>query len=309
MGKSEMNQLFSIIVTSLNPGEKLIETLASIEKQTFTDYEVVVKDGGSKDGSLQQMADYLTERPGLRARVHLYEKPDKSIYDGMNQAVEFANGEYLYFLNCGDTFHDEKVLTQVAEAIRADHAQNATENAVSGDINDTATTIDGVGEADEEEYIPGIFYGNIYDMLQKAEVASNPKLDAFACYRNVPCHQACFYHASLFEERGYRTEYKVRGDYEHFLWCFFKGNAKPVYVPVIIADYEGGGYSETRENIRRSKAEHKEITSMYMSRRQLFMYKLILALTLAPVRTYMAHNRFFAGAYNRVKQALYGSRK
>jgi hypothetical protein len=153
-----------------------------------------------------------------------------------------------------------------------------------------------------------IYYGNIFDALRSQVVQSNPQIDDFACYRNVPCHQACIYHYSLFEERGYEPTYRVRGDYEHFLWSYFKKNANPQYVDVVLASYEGGGFSETKENRLRSKKEHKEITEKYMSKGQLLKYKLILMLTLAPLRTKMAESQKFAGIYQKVKKSLYRSR-
>ena len=85
---------FSIIVVTLNPGDKLQDTINSISSQTFKDYEILVKDGGSKDGSLKALE-------GVE-KVRLVENPDKSIYDGMNQAVREAKGDYYIFMNAGD---------------------------------------------------------------------------------------------------------------------------------------------------------------------------------------------------------------
>ena len=89
-----MTPFFSIIVVCLNPGEKLLQTLQSIQKQEFRDYEIVLKDGGSTDGSLQKLDP---EQSGL----HVVRKPDRGIYDAMNQAVEEAKGHFVFFLNCG----------------------------------------------------------------------------------------------------------------------------------------------------------------------------------------------------------------
>ena len=118
--------MFSIIVVSLNAGDKLLETIESIREQSFTDYEVVIKDGGSKDGSVEflkkQMLGFDT---AMRNRIRLFEEKDSSIYDGMNQAVEKAEGKYLYFLNCGDYFYDERVLERVAEMAWMNHLLNA----------------------------------------------------------------------------------------------------------------------------------------------------------------------------------------
>lgn len=272
--------MFSILVVSLNPGDKLVETVRSVAKQTYRDYEVIVKDGGSKDGSLDALRAYLQES-GIPEQVRILEQPDSSIYDGMNQATQAARGEYLYFLNCGDSFASEEVLAQAAQEIGG-----AVQQAAEGDV-------------------PKIFYGDILDALRGQVVASNPHMDDFACYRNVPCHQACIYHHSLFGERGYNPVYRVRADYEHFLWCYFRGDARPRYIPVTLASYEGGGFSETPENRKRSAREHREITALYMSGGQRLKYRLILLATLAPLRTKMAESPAWSGFYNKCKKRLY----
>ena len=268
--------MFSILMVSLNPGGKLVETMESVVRQSYRDYEVIVKDGGSGDGSLEALRAYL-ERQGCRDRVRILEQPDTGIYEGMNQATRAARGEYLYFLNCGDSFASDQALAGAAAEIRS-----------AG-----------------RELCSRIFYGDIYDALRGQVVASNPHMDDFACYRNVPCHQACIYHHSLFEERGYEPGYRVRADYEHFLWCYFRRDARPRYIPVTLASYEGGGFSETPENRRRSAREHREITALYMSRGQRLKYRLILLATLAPLRTKMAESPVWSGFYNRCKKLLY----
>ena len=80
---------FSIIVVCLNAGEKLHSTLKSILEQTETDYEVVIKDGGSTDGSTEQVMQ--------DEKIRLITQKDKGIYDAMNQAVGYAGGEYFFF--------------------------------------------------------------------------------------------------------------------------------------------------------------------------------------------------------------------
>ena len=86
---------FSIIVVCLNPGPKLNQTLDSILSQTYPDFEIIVKDGGSRDGSVETMRE--------DRHIHLYQEPDHSIYEAMNQAVSHVTGDYILFLNCGDT--------------------------------------------------------------------------------------------------------------------------------------------------------------------------------------------------------------
>lgn len=287
-----MKPFFTIIIVCLNPGGKLADTLKSVETQTFYNYEIIIKDGLSKDGSLSYAYDLqkVWEKKRCAGRFAVISKKDAGIYDAMNQAAAEARGNYLYFLNCGDEFASETVLEEMAGFI-------------SGRT--------------------GIFYGDIRERQTGQRVASNPHIDAFACYRNVPCHQACFYSRELLAAHPFETKYKVRADYEQFLWCFFEkrecaqeGRQKDgidadsgsgfFYKDMIIAEYEGGGFSETKENRKISAREHREITGRYMSSWQLFKFRLIMLLTLSRFRTYLAGNERTAGIYNRMKGMLYG---
>ncbi|MBQ6806650.1 MAG: glycosyltransferase [Lachnospiraceae bacterium] len=270
-----MRPKFSILVVCLNPGEKLKKTLASIGKQTFRDYEIVVKDGLSTDGSIEYLREVAKEMPQLRLR----QAKDIGIYDAMNQAVQEAQGNYVYFLNCGDYFYDEFVLEKVAELMEKNPAKT------------------------------GIYYGNIFERVTSQVVASNPNMDAFGCYRNVPCHQACFYDRKLLLAHPFETRYRVRADYEQFLWCFFTKDYKEgvtfVYDEILIADYEGGGFSETRKNRKVSEQEHREIVKKYMPLGKVWKYRLIMWVTLAPLRTWIARNPVTSGMYNRLKKIWY----
>ena len=270
---------FSILVVCLNAGEKLQRTVESIIRQTCTDYEIVIKDGGSVDESLNLLPD--------DPRITVVRKKDSGIYDAMNQAVLEAQGEYVYFLNCGDAFHEETVLQTISDEIDRKNRQDGDSNQRDG------------GKT------PDIIYGNIYDMLTRSMVSSNPSMDAFGCYRNVPCHQACFYKKQLVSEHPFSLAYQVRADYEQFLWCFFKARAALLYVPVLIADYEGGGFSESKRNLKKSALEHKKIVSTYMTKGQLIKYKAIMILTLAGFRTYLSHHPVWGKLYNELKKKLY----
>ena len=115
------------------------------------------------------------------------------------------------------------------------------------------------------------FYYEMYERVTGQLVSSNPKLNAFGCYRNVPCHQACFYERELLLRHPFQLEYRVRADYEQFLWCFFEAKANPFYTGITVADYEGGGFSETkRKKSCRIEEEHREIVQKYMSFGQRF---------------------------------------
>lgn len=104
--------LFSIITVCHNAARTIAPTLRSIQEQTWTDFEYIVKDGASSDGTQQAVID--SGIPGLR----FISEPDSGIYDAMNHAMSMAKGEYLIFLNAGDSFASPDTLSHFAEAIR-----------------------------------------------------------------------------------------------------------------------------------------------------------------------------------------------
>lgn len=348
--------LFSVVVVALNPGEKWRGTLQSIFAQKYNDFEIIYKDGRSRDGSWEALlAEY-----GADSRLRSFQEADKSIYDAMNQALDQVSGKYVLFLNCGDFFYDDRVLERTAEAIaKAGLPGETAVGAKAGVSGETAAgakavmsretaagakaVVSGVTAAGAKAGLPGetavdtkavvsgemaaqekaepsgeagqecagrlgrptVFYGNTFSAATGAVVHSAPSITGFTCYRNIPCHQSCFYDARLFEAKRYDLQYRIRADYDHFLWCFYRGNARMAYMDFVVASYEGGGYSESRENQVRDSEEHRLITARYMSRGELLRYQAALALTLAPLRRFMAENKAFSGLYHRVKGWIY----
>ncbi len=282
---------FNIIITALNPGSKLEGTLRSVLEQEYGNYEILIKDGGSTDGSLRQVQGGTWEpacvRGGMDSRIRVVRQEDKGIYDGMNQALVYLKGGYVLFLNCGDRLYDAKTLARTAAFIE-----------------------DAEGTRDmRERERPQIFYGDQYNERVDSRVSPAPRLNDFACYRNVPCHQVCFYDARLFAQRGYDTDFKVRADYEHFLYSIYERNAQAHYMPFIVSVYEGGGFSETKENRKRSEVEHRAAARYYLGQAKCIRYRLLLLATLAPLRTKIAQNPSLAKGYNALKSALYGRKK
>jgi hypothetical protein len=195
-----------------------------------------------------------------------------------NNGVAQAEGSYVYFLNCGDYLKDKDTLKRVHDAI-----------------------VDSTPEASKKH----IFYGDIYERITGQVVASNPKMDDFACYRNVPCHQACFYDIRLMMAEHFDTTWHIRADYEHFLRCVYIDKAVTTYVPVTVADYEGGGYSESGNTKVVSERERKQIVSRYLPKGKVLKYDLIMLITLAPLRTKIARSPKTAGIYNALKSLIY----
>ena len=282
---------FTIITVTYNSGDRLLETIASIKEQTFTDYRILVKDGMSTDGSIEKLRSKYrvgsVENPE-GSDLMLMESCDSGIYHAMNIAITQLESQgvpkvgevpsYVFFLNCGDTFKDKNVLMKVHDAIDARLSLKGTT-------------------------LPAIFYGDIFEITTGQRVASNPRIDDHACYRNVPSHQACFYDERLMYRNRFNLKYKVRADYEQFLRCYYNDKAETVYMPLIVANYEGGGFSDKNKKI--SEKERAEIIKMYLPASKVFKYDVLRAVTLSHLRTFLASNKATAGAYNGVKNAVY----
>lgn len=261
---------FTVITVTYNAGNKLKETVAGVLKQTYDNYEILIKDGLSKDDSLIGLPK--------SDKIRIESCSDKGIYDAMNQAVEMAEGEYIIFMNCGDYFYDENVLKEIANVIEQNPGR-------------------------------GIYYGDVHSHLGKTVIHAPGKITDFVCYRHIPCHQSCIFDRTLFEEKAFDLEYKIRADYEFFLRQYYQKGIRPFYTELVIADYEGGGYSETKENRKRDKQEHRKITSMYMAKGKLFLYRFIMFITLTPLRRWIAQRSKLAGVYDKAKTAVYRANK
>ena len=85
---------FSVITVCFNAKDKLKNTLENILSEDFDDYEIIVKDGLSTDGSL----DFIPKDE----KIKVFSEKDSGIYDAMNKAVEKASGEYVIFMNCNN---------------------------------------------------------------------------------------------------------------------------------------------------------------------------------------------------------------
>ncbi len=263
---SVVRMKFTVITVAYNAGEKLGQTVTNILQQTYHDYELLIKDGMSDDGSPDSI-----EKDD---RIRLVSCKDTSIYDAMNQAVALARGEYVIFMNCGDYFYSPTVLAELAEAI-------------------------------EKEPGRRIYYGDAYFRMADQIFHMPSQITDYVCFSHIPNHQSCIFDRTLWDAEGFRTQYKIRADYEFFLRQVYRNDVKPCYTGVVVADYEGGGYSENKENRKRDKKEHLQIVKQYQGNTRVFWYRLWLFVTLQPLRKWIATDSPFSGLYDSMKRAIF----
>lgn len=108
-------KIVSLILTTYNSAENLILTLESIEKQDYPHIEVVIKDGGSKDGTVEIIKNY---KESSQNRVIWDSKADMGIYDAMNQGYQLSSGDIVVFFN--DIFLQKDAISKMVHLIEMD---------------------------------------------------------------------------------------------------------------------------------------------------------------------------------------------
>lgn len=221
-----MMKKLTIVTVNYNHCEGLRRTMESVFRQTCHDYEYIVIDGGSTDGS----ADLLRMSAG---RIDYWvSEPDRGIYHAKNKGVARATGEYLLFLNSGDVLHDDKVLADMV----------------------------GGGELDSDIvtgcslYVPNGGISRLHD---------KPVALMDFWYKNPINHQSAFIRRSLQEAFPYDETLKVNSDWKFFFHAIFIRNCSLKRVDRVVVDYEGGGVSEKDKKL--NNAEHESCNREVLS--------------------------------------------
>ncbi len=210
--------LISLITVCFNAEQLIEQTLKSAMDQTFQDFELVIIDGGSKDKTVS-IASNFASKTGT-----LISEPDKGIYDAMNKGLKASKGEWVYFLNAGDSFYDNYVLADLFEnknysGIDLIYAKVQTKNEPTG-IN----------------YLNG----------------KHVKFSDF--YSHYPiCHQATFARKNLFEKVGvFDLKYPLVADSEWFIRIFKNPEINPLFIDKVVAfyDIQGATYHKRMKGYR-----------------------------------------------------------
>lgn len=106
--------MFSVIIPSYNSSRVISHAVESILKQSYSDFEILLMDGASKDDTVALVQGFSDKR------IRVFSEPDKGIYDAMNKGIAKARGEWLYFMGSDDWLVDDRVLENVSSHISED---------------------------------------------------------------------------------------------------------------------------------------------------------------------------------------------
>lgn len=187
--------VFSIITCTYNAESVLQRTLDSVLEQTYSHVEHIIVDGASTDATLDMVEAYeqKSDAEDWCHEVRVKSEPDRGLYDAMNKGIQRATGQYVLFLNAGDTFPSADTLELVAES---------------------------VGEGEEP---PAVLYGDtdVVDdegrFLRHRRLSPPRRLTWRSFMKGMlVCHQAFYARTDLAKATPYDLHYRFSADVD---WC------------------------------------------------------------------------------------------
>ena len=198
----------SLITISYNSDNSISKTFSSVKSQSFNQFEYLLIDGESIDGTLSiaKEQDHISK---------IVSEADKGIYDALNKGIKNSTGEIIGILNSDDTFYDENSLQYIADAFDKDT------DCVFGDLIYT----------DKNEKVKRVWKGSAF------------KKGAFK-KGWMPAHPTFYCRRSVYEKLGlYDDSFKIAGDFELMLRFLEKHSIRSKYVPKTLVNMKVGGAS------------------------------------------------------------------
>ncbi|RAJ16978.1 glycosyltransferase family 2 protein [Olleya aquimaris] len=214
--------IISIITVNYNDKLGLERTIKSVQNQTASNFEHIIIDGNSTDGSLDVIKD------NENSFSYWISEPDTGVYNAMNKGIKVAKGDYLLFLNSGDDFSDNDALKRVSKDL----------------------------------FNSDIIYCNINVIgANSQKIKKCPDQLSFEyLYNDVPPHQATFTKRNLFETIGlYDETLKIVSDWKFLILAICKYNATYKHLDDVITNFYEGGISSVQENRMLLKQERATI--------------------------------------------------
>jgi len=202
-----MIKKISVITVCFNAETDIKRTIKSVLEQSYESIQYIIIDGASTDNTINIISDYAYSIDTFIS------EEDSGIYDAMNKGAKAASGDYLFFLNAGDTFINKDTLSKIA----------------SHDLN---------GE---------FIYGDI-ELLSSDNITSVKRMPAilttkFLINKTIP-HQSVLTKKSLFDLiGGYDPKLKIVADYKFQLIAILELRAKTQYIPEVFAQFNLFGIS------------------------------------------------------------------
>lgn len=246
----ELTPFISIIIAVFNSKATLLQCIDSVAQQTYPNKELIIIDGGSKDGTVVLLEEHCNKFS------YWVSEPDRGIYNAWNKGLAQAKGEWICFLGADDYFWDSTVLERMAVQLEMLPANIRVAYGQIMLINDDGQSLRPLGES--------------WSQLKKS----------FKQHMNIP-HVGTMHRRSLFEQHGkFDESFRIAGDYEFLLRELITGDA--AFIPnIMTAGQRLGGISTNTANAERIYQEVIRAQWMHgllITSKYLYKYLLMLLL-------------------------------
>ena len=220
----------SIITINRNNATGLEKTMQSVASQSFEDFEYVIVDGASTDGSVEMIKKYESQFAHLR----WLSEPDAGIYNAMNKGIRMASGDYIQILNSADALVSDVVTEKMLAAL-------------------------------EEKGKPSILYGNMIKCFPNGRKVvdkcfAGQEITMLGMYTGTLNHDPVYIRRDLFEKYGYYDEtLKIVSDWKWYLQAIILGEERPQYVDIDVTLFDMTGISESDGSRAKIKEERKKV--------------------------------------------------
>lgn len=203
----------SIITATWNSGATLRDTLESILGQTYDDFEVIIKDGGSTDNTKDIVDEYI---PLFNGKLKWHSEKDKGLYDAMNKGIQLATGDVIGILNSDDFYSSDDVLEKVVEQI-------PDVDAVYGDIH----------------------FVKDKNLDRPIRNYSSEKFNRWKMlFGYMPAHPSFYCRKSVYLEKGmFDTSFKIGADFDQLFNLIYVNRIRTLYIKKDFVTMRVGGVS------------------------------------------------------------------
>ena len=266
----------SIVTVCWNAESCIEKTIQSIIDQTFCDYEYLIIDGASTDSTMRIVEKYRESFRTKDIKYFYISEPDHGIYDAMNKSIGIAEGEWILFMNAGDTFFDNDVLEKLFSA-----------NYTNADV----------------------VYGNVLLAENgKYKKAAIGKITDNSVHSPI-CHQGTMIKTQLMKKFRFNTEYRLAADYDVLLRLYNSG-AVFLKSEIVLAVFELGGTSSQQSikylkemNLSRTNNAFKDREWTWVSFMRLIIYNFLRNLGISVLKSsfYSEKRGWFSDKYKAIE--------
>ncbi len=248
---------FSIITAVYNNKASLKKAIESLRTQSYKDFEHIIVDGASTDGTVEILRHFDKLSEGLaqddnekqgddyKNKLKWISEPDKGIYDAINKGINMASGDMIGLLHSDDTFTSPEVLSKIADKFSDDNIDSVYSDLVYVRDAGKEQSVEGIGQdsekTDHSSLITDYYVLRYWKSGDPSSLITRTK---WIKQGWMPPHPTLFVRKAVFEKYElYDTNFKIASDYEMILRLFYKYKISSSYLPVTIYAMKTGGTS------------------------------------------------------------------